>query len=91
MISKSAREDQDLADIWASRFRRWGVAGLASFAAEIIHPFGFLGAQALHMFAPVVTAFFPPAEVDRLARLLESPEALDRLSDSLSPSDPEER
>lgn len=77
-----------MADIWASRLQRWGVGGLALFAVEIVRPFGFLGAQALHLFAPVTTVFFSPAEVDRLARLLESPEALDRLSEALSQPDP---
>jgi len=53
----------------------------------IVRPFGFLGAQALHLLSPILTIFSPAAEIERLAALLESPEALDRLTDALSPPD----
>ena len=86
MISQNARGDEELVDTWVSRLQKWGVGGLAPLAVEILRPFGFLGAQALHVLVPILTAFSSPAEVERLACLLESPESLDRLSDAF-PSD----
>ena len=85
MISKNACRDEELVETWSSRLQRWGLGGLVPFAAGILRPFGFLGAQALHMFAPVLTSFSSPADIDDLAALLESPEALDRLADQFSP------
>jgi len=84
MISQNARGDEELAQVWATRLQQWGVGGLLPFAVDILRPFGFLGAQALHLLAPVLTTFSSPAAIDRLASLLESPESLDRLSDAIA-------
>jgi hypothetical protein len=87
MISQNARRDEDLVPKWASRLQNWGIGELAPFFVDILRPFGFLGAQALHLLSPILTTFTSPEEVERLADLLESPESLDHLSDTLSPSD----
>jgi hypothetical protein len=87
MISNNFRGDEELADVWASRLQRWGVAGVFPLAATLLRPFAFLGAQAVHLLAPVLTTFSSPTEIERLADLLESPAALDRLSDRLSSTD----
>lgn len=87
MISPNAREDQELVGVWASRLQKWGIGGVAPLAVEVLRPLGFLGAQAVHMLAPILTAFTSPAEVERLARLLESPGALDRLSQAAAQND----
>ena len=84
MISQNARGDEELAQVWAARLQQWGVDGLAPLAVDILRPFGFLGAQALHLLAPVLTTFSSPAAIDQLASLLESPESLDRLSDAIA-------
>ncbi|HEY4691009.1 MAG TPA: hypothetical protein VIK33_16990 [Anaerolineae bacterium] len=84
MISKSADEGEELVGEWAERFQRWGVGGLLPLAVEVFRPFRFLGAQALHLFAPILIAFSSPARIDRLAALLESPETWDRLADRFS-------
>ncbi|HLF25468.1 MAG TPA: hypothetical protein VJG32_03960 [Anaerolineae bacterium] len=83
MISKSDRGDEELVGFWAARLQRWGVGDFAPIAVQLLRPFGFLGAQALHLFAPILTTFSSPASLDRLATLLESPEALDQLSDTI--------
>ncbi len=89
MISKNACGDEELVGVWASRLQRWGIGELVPLAAGVLRPFGFLGAQALHLFTPVLTAFSSRDEIDGLAALLESPQALDRLSDTLAPPDPD--
>ncbi len=90
MISKDVCGNQEPVDVWAARLQRWGMGEFVPFATEILRPFGFLGAQALHLFAPVLSALSSPAEINRLADLLESPEALDRLSDTLRVSPPDQ-
>lgn len=89
MISNNFRGDEELADTWALRLQRWGLAGVFPLAATTLRPFAFLGAQTLHLLAPILTTFSSPTEIERLAALLESPEALDRLSDTLSSSKPD--
>ena len=86
MISQNAREDEDLVQMWASRLQGWGIGGWAPLVIQVFRPFGFLGAQAIHLLSPLLSTFSSPAEIDRLAALLESPEALERLSDALSPA-----
>lgn len=81
MISRNADRDEERVVLWASRLRRWGVGDFVPLAVEVLRPFTFLGAQALHLFAPVLTTFAAPAEISGLADLLESPQALDRLSE----------
>jgi len=71
MISKRVDEDEELAGGWASRLQQWGVGDLAPVAWEVFRPFGFLGAQALHLLAPILTAFASPADIERLAARLE--------------------
>jgi len=83
MISKDTGGDEERVVLWASRLQRWGVGDLAPLAVDVLRPFGFLGAQMLHLLAPVLTTFSSPAEISGLADLLESPEALERLSDTL--------
>ena len=85
MISQGDFGHEDVAQIWASRLQNWGIGGLAPLAVDFLGPFGFLGAQALHLLSPILMTFSPATEIDRLAALLESPEALDRLSDALLP------
>jgi len=84
MISQNAREDEELVGVWASRLQKWGFEGLMPLAGDLLRPVAFLGAQALHLFSPILTTFAPRAEVERLARLLESPESIDLLTDSLA-------
>ncbi len=85
MISKRADADEELVGGWASRLQRWGVGDLAPVAWEVLRPFGFLGAQALHLLAPVLTAFASPADIERLAARLEFHDApRDRAPDSAS-------
>jgi len=84
MPSRDDCAHEDVVVTWATRLQNWGLGGLAPWAIDILRPFGFLGAQALHVLSPVLTAFSSPAHIERLAALLESPEALDRLSDTLS-------
>lgn len=67
--------------LWASRLQRWGIGDFVPLALEILRPFAFVGAQALHLFAPILTSFASPAKISGLADLLESPEALDRLAE----------
>lgn len=88
MISPNAREDGELVESWAAGLRKWVWGGFAPLAAEILRPVAFLGAQALYLFAPILTTFASPAEVERLARWLESPESLDHLSTSLRRDEP---
>jgi len=87
MISKDACGDEELVGVWASRLQRWGMGVFVPFVVGAFRPFGFLGAQALHLLTPILTTFSSPAEIDRLAALLESPEALDRLSDTFAQPD----
>jgi len=87
MISQSDLGHEDMVQMWASRLQNWGIGGFAPLVVGIVRPFGFLGAQALVLLSPILTIFSPAAEIDRLAALLESPEALDRLADALSPPD----
>ena len=87
MISNTVDGDEELVELWAARLQRWGVGGFVPFATNVLRPFGFLGGQALHLLEPVLTTFASPIEIDRLARLLESPETLDRLSDRFSQPD----
>ena len=84
MITKNADGDEERVVLWASRLQRWGVGDFVPLAVDVLRPFGFLGAQTLHLLAPVLTAFSSPAEISGLADLLESPEALDRLSDTFA-------
>ena len=84
MPSRDDRAHEDVVVMWAARLQNWGLGGLAPLAIDILRPFGFLGAQALYLLSPVLTAFSSPAQIDQLAALLESPDALDRLSDTLS-------
>src|SRR3990172_9447306 len=81
MITRNAERDEERVGLWVSRLRRWGVGDLVPLAVDVLRPFTFLGAQALHLFAPVLTTFASPVEIGGLADLLESPEALDRLSE----------
>ena len=81
MISRNADQDEERVVLWASRLRRWGMGDFVPLAVDVLRPFTFLGAQALNLFAPVLTTFASPAEIRGLADLLESPEALDRLSE----------
>ncbi len=87
MISQNARGDADVVQEWASRLQRWGIGGWAPLLIDILRPFGVLAAQAIHLFSPILSAFSSPADRDALAALLESPDALDRLSETLSPRD----
>jgi len=82
-----ADKGEELVVEWVARLHKWGVGGAVPFAADILRPMGFLGAQALHFFAPVLTLFTPAASLRRLADLLESPETWKRLSDSFAPPD----
>jgi hypothetical protein len=84
MISNNAVEDKHLADEWIARLKRWGIGPLAPIAVDVLKPFGLLGGQMLHLLSPVLTAFYPPAEIERFATLLESPAALDRVSDAFA-------
>jgi len=81
MISRNADLDEERVVLWAARLRRWGVGDFVPLAVDVLRPFTFLGAQALHLFAPILTTFASPTEVSGLADLLESPKALDRLSE----------
>lgn len=46
---------------------------------EMSRPLGYLGAQALHYFAPVISALATTADHQHLATLLERRDALDRI------------
>jgi hypothetical protein len=64
--------------------RAWGLNGLTAALLESVGPLAWLGAQALYFSAPVLSLVAPSAQVDDLARLLEEPQALQRLVNALS-------
>lgn len=89
MISQDNRQDDEKLRVWVNRFEQWGICDLVPIAVDILRPFGFLGAQALHLLAPVLTTFSSSTQIDQLADLLESPDALDRLANKFSKPDPD--
>jgi HPt (histidine-containing phosphotransfer) domain-containing protein len=66
------------------QLRAWGLNGLTAALLESAGPLAWLGAQALYFSAPVLSLVAPSAQLDDLARLLEEPQALQRLVNALS-------
>jgi hypothetical protein len=84
VIGEGEGHHHDLLQAWVARFERLGVGEWVGLAVEILRPFSFVGAQMIHFFSPVLTAFSSSTQIEQLAELLESPEALDQLSEVFS-------
>ncbi len=62
----------------ASRVRSAGLAPAAVLWLDSLRPLSFLGAQALHVAAPLMDVLVPDGGTSRLATLMENRAALDR-------------
>lgn len=74
-----APEDEALLERLAKLALRFGMGVPAVFFLESVKPLNFIGAQVLVFFGPVVTAFFPAEDYNRLASLLERRDTLEAL------------
>lgn len=70
--------------IWVERIQQWGLGGVAPLLLDVLRPLGLVGSQALILAAPILTTFIDAAQLDRLTALLEDPQRLERLRQSLA-------
>ena len=70
--------------IWVERIQQWGLGGVAPLLLDVLRPLGLVGSQALILAAPILTTFIDAAQLDRLTALLEDPQRLERLWQSLA-------
>ena len=61
---------------WGARLRGWQLEGLAAALLDAAEPLSVLGAQMLYVAQPALSVFVPGDEVGQLAQLLEDPDAL---------------
>lgn len=64
-------EDQQIWRSWASILQRWGLEQWAASILEAAGPLSVLGAQAVHLSAPLLKNILPMAQLETLARTLE--------------------
>lgn len=76
-------DDLALLDRFACLLTDRGLATPAIFFVESLAPLGFLGGQLVHFLTPILEAVAPPADIERLARLLERRETPSLLVDRL--------
>jgi len=81
MTSQHAVDDDQ---IWVERIQHWGLGGIAPLLLDVLRPLGFVGSQALILAAPILTTFVDAAQLDQLTALLEDPQRLERLRQSLA-------
>ena len=78
-------DDRYLDDL-AARVRGAGLGSAALLWLGSLRPLSFLGAQSLHLAAPLLDVFVPDDGTARLATLLEDRRAWDRFLDHLDRS-----
>ena len=76
-------DDLALLDRFACLLTDRGLATPAIFFVESLAPLGFLGGQLVHFLTPILETVAPPADIERLARLLERRETPSLLVDRL--------
>jgi hypothetical protein len=74
------QEEIALLEKVAAGIVRRGMADPAVLFLESLAPLNFLGGQVLHGLAPFLELVCDPAELDRLASVLERRESIERLS-----------
>jgi hypothetical protein len=74
------REETALLEKVAASIVTRGMAAPAVLFLESLGPLNFLGSQVLHGLAPFLELVCDPAELDRLAGILERRESVERLS-----------
>jgi hypothetical protein len=74
-----SREDLELMERVADALVRRGMATPATMFLESMAPMNFLGGQALHFLTPIVECVFESKDIERIARLLERRETIERL------------
>ena len=74
------QEEIALLEKVAAGIVRRGMADPAILFLESLAPLNFLGGQVLHGLAPFLELVCDPAELDRLASVLERRESIERLS-----------
>jgi len=67
-------ENRHIWNTWAETLHRWGMQEAAAVMIEAAEPLGYLGAQAVYLSQPFLSAVFPEEHVTALADLLDSPE-----------------
>ncbi len=72
-------DDRHLLSALAREIARRGLTTPAIFLFEMSRPLGFLGAQALHFLAPVITAVVPRSKLAQVTKLLERRDIADLL------------
>jgi hypothetical protein len=72
-------EENELLDRIARKVCEMRLETPAIFMLESMKPLNFIGAQAMHFFAPFVEAFYGGPLYERLARLLEKRGAIEAL------------
>lgn len=83
-IGEGEGHNQDPVPAWVARIERLGLGEWVPLMVEVLRPFSFIGAQAMHVLSPVLRNSASSMQIEQLTALLESPEALDRLSDAFS-------
>jgi len=80
----SPSDDQmQLVDRLAREIVRRHLTTPALAMLEMSRPLNFLGAQAMHFFAPVLTAIFEPKMYELFARFLERRDAISVIADRI--------
>lgn len=74
-----APEDDALLERLAEKVMGYGLAVPAIFFLESVKPLNFVGSQVMLFMGPLVTAFFPGAQYQRLSELLERRDTLEAL------------
>jgi hypothetical protein len=72
-------EEGELLDRIAARIVRHGLETPAIFFLESVRPLNFVASQAMVFFGPLATAILPPADYQRLAKILERRESIEAL------------
>lgn len=72
-------EDEALLNRIVSGISRYRMEVPAIFTLESLLPLALVGSQAMHFLSPVVTAFVSPNGYDRLARLMERRDVIERV------------
>ena len=74
-----SEEEMQLLSRIARELQARGLEAPAIMALESVRPLSFLGAQGMVALRPIVGAFFSTLDYDRLARVLERRDGMERL------------
>lgn len=76
---KITQEEAELIENLAEKIVRWGLASPAAFFLEAGRPLTFLAGQAIFFVQPLLSLFFPSANIEGFAHLIEKRSSIDEI------------